>query len=129
MRLAKTELTAYDAPLWPPLLATRGPGSESALHRHHAMHLILCLEGELRVRAAPARSWHRAAGVLTAPDVEHSIDARGGEVLLVFLEPESDVGQALQAVSSGAFRFLTDRERDTLAARADPLAIMQKNGV
>lgn len=129
MRLGKTEVTAYDAPLWPPVLATRGPGGESALHRHHAMHLILSLGGELRVRGAAERAWHRSAGVLTAPDVEHSIDARGGDVLLVFLEPESDVGLALQGVLTGAFRFVVEAERDALLEQAEPLSIMRENGV
>ncbi len=60
-----------DLPLWPPILATRAVGSRSALHAHHAMHLLLCFEGELRVRSPAAQSWTRAAGVLTGPDLLH----------------------------------------------------------
>src|SRR5262249_19301692 len=31
--------------LWPPILATLGPGSRSTRHAHHAMHLIVCASG------------------------------------------------------------------------------------
>src|SRR5688572_9429513 len=91
---------ARELPLWPPLLATRGPGSKSEPHAHHAMHLILALDGLLKVRAPLSEPWVEAAGVLTAPDAKHSIDARGVEVVLVFFDPESDVGEALGQLSS-----------------------------
>src|SRR5689334_20955335 len=83
-------------PLWPPLLATRGAGSASDKHAHHAMHMVLAREGTLRVRGASG-AWRTAAGVMTAPDVTHSIDARGCEIVLVFFDPESDAGNALRA--------------------------------
>jgi AraC-like DNA-binding protein len=68
-------------------------------------------------------------GVLTAPDVPHAIDATGREVLLVFLDPESDVGAALGATLEGPVRALTAAERDALAEGADPLRLMQETGV
>ena len=40
--------------LWPPILAMRAPGSRSAAHSHHAMHILVCLVGELRVRGVGA---------------------------------------------------------------------------
>lgn len=80
-------------PLWPPLLAARGPGGRSAKHAHHALHVMLAIQGELRVRGFG--DWRRAAGVVTAPDALHEIDATGLEVLLVFLDPESAVGATL----------------------------------
>jgi AraC-like DNA-binding protein len=50
----------------------------------------------------------RAGGVLTAPDAVHAIDARGLELLLVFVDPEGDVGAALAAASSDPVRLLDD---------------------
>jgi AraC-like DNA-binding protein len=117
-----------ELPLWPPLLATRGPGGESKLHAHHALHFVLALEGELRVRRARGAAVQTCAGVLTAADAAHAIDARGTEVLLVFLDPESEAGRSLSASAGDSVRLLTDNERDALARDADPLAIMQAEG-
>src|SRR5262245_24450401 len=87
-----------DLPLWPPLLATSGPGGRSAAHRHHALHFVACRKGHLRVRVGRGAASAPAAAILTAPDVEHALDASGAEVLLVFIEPESHVGTALRKV-------------------------------
>ena len=96
-----------EPPLWPPLLATRGPGAKSAPHAHHGMHLGLAIEGELKLREGSR--WRRAAGVLTAPDVSHAIDGSGAHILLVFFDPESDAGVALQGALDGPTRRLTVR--------------------
>jgi AraC-like DNA-binding protein len=115
-------------PLWPPLLAIRGPGARSALHAHHAMHFVIALSGELRVRSEARGPWTHAPGVLTAPDSSHAIEADGLDVLLVFLEPESAAGSALAAALSGALRALSDAERRALTLSADPRTIMQAGG-
>jgi len=120
---AKTAL-----PLWPPLLATRGPGARSEGHAHHAMHFVIALDGTLAVRAGGDKGWRRAAGVLTAPDVPHAIDASGVEALLVFFDPESDVGLALDRVLGAPVRFLSSNERNALVA-ASPEQIMSGDGV
>jgi AraC-like DNA-binding protein len=91
------------------------------------MHLVLGLDGPLRVRAGHG-PWREMAGVLTAPDVPHAIDAAGREVLLVFLDPESEAGAALRASIDGPIRALTSAERDTLARDADPLELMRTGG-
>jgi len=117
------------APLWPPLLATRGPGGLSAGHSHHAMHLVLAVEGTLRIRLGTSGRWRRAAGVLTTPDVLHALDARGVESLLVFIDPESVAGAALLAVMHEPLRLVSGAERALLLADAEPLRIMQTGGV
>jgi AraC-like DNA-binding protein len=90
---------------------------------------VVAVEGTLRARWG-GRAWQRGAGVLTAPDVEHAIDARGAEVLLVFLDPESDAGAAMRATVEGDARVVTSVERDGLAPGVvDPLAIMRGGGV
>lgn len=114
---------------WPPLLATAGPGSASGTHAHHAMHLIVARAGTLRVRhgkaTAKARAW---AGVLAGPDVPHAVDASGADVVLVFVDPESDVGERLLAAFEEPLREVTSAERDALLADlplgAKPEAIM-----
>jgi AraC-like DNA-binding protein len=114
-------------PTWPPLLATRGVGSLSSGHAHHAMHLVLAVEGSLRVRAGARGAWTSTAGVLTAPDVAHAIDARERETLLVFLDPESEVGRTLRASVKGPLRRIGAEERDVLVG-VDPHALMGLEG-
>jgi len=119
-------------PTWPPLLATQGPGGASAPHAHHAMHVVLATGGAaLRARAGKAGRWTEAAGVLTAPDVVHQIDAEGIDVLLVFIDPESDVGEALRPALRGPVRPIDEDERDALLAGGDaaPRALMTTGGI
>jgi AraC-like DNA-binding protein len=81
-------------------MGTVGPGGASDAHAHHALHIVMCVRGELRARGA-AGPWSRARGVVTAPDAPHAIDAAGAEVALVFVEPESDLGvELLRALRS-----------------------------
>jgi AraC-like DNA-binding protein len=61
---------------------------------------MLAIEGELRVRGLA--EWARAAGVVTAPDAAHEIDASGTDVLLVFLDPESAAGARLKVLVEAA---------------------------
>lgn len=82
--------------LWPGVLATWGPGGESELHAHHAWHLVVALSGGLKVSGmeAAARS---APAVITRPDVRHAIGAVGRQVVIVFVDPESEAGAGLSA--------------------------------
>jgi AraC-like DNA-binding protein len=89
------------------------------------MHFVIAADGELAIRAGGARL--RAPGVVTAPDVEHAIDADGRDVLLVFIDPESDAGAALGAALDGPFRALDAAARAALFTR-DAMALMRGGG-
>ena len=102
-------------------------GSSSSGHAHHAMHLVLAVQGSLRVRTGARGAWARCAGVLTAPDVAHAIDARERETLLVFLDPESEVGRTLRASVEGPLRLIEAEERDALVD-VDPRVLMGPEG-
>jgi AraC-like DNA-binding protein len=104
---------------WPPMLAVRSPGLFSALHAHHAMHFVLAVDGELRVRTSHRGRWTTAAGVLTAPDIPHAIDARGVDQVIIFFDPESEAGAALRPVLPGPLRFTSSAERSELVRGVD----------
>lgn len=89
------------------------------------MHVVLAVQGELTVRLGK-RTLH-AAGVLTAPDVSHAIDAVDREIMLVFIDPESDGGAALAAALTSPVRLFDAAARDALCA-ADPMALMTGGG-
>jgi AraC-like DNA-binding protein len=114
---------------WPPVLATRGPGALRAMHSHHAMHCVLALDGELRVRTSRAGRWASAAGVLTPPDQPHALDARSAELLVIFFDPESDVGAELRPAIPGSCRLLSRSERDDLVRGAEDPQSLVRNGV
>jgi AraC-like DNA-binding protein len=99
---------------WPPMLAVRGPGLCGALHAHHAMHFVVAVDGELRIRTSDRGRWTTAAGVLTAPDIPHAIDARGVDQVIVFCDPESETGAALRQSLPGPLRFMSSAERAEL---------------
>jgi AraC-like DNA-binding protein len=104
---------------WPAVLATRGPGTTQPVHSHHAMHFVLALDGELRVRTASRGRWSTAAGVLTPPDALHAVDARGAEILVIFIDPESDAAAVFQPALEGSVRIVTSAERAELVLQAD----------
>jgi AraC-like DNA-binding protein len=78
------------------------------------MHFVLAVDGELRVRTTDRGRWTTTAGVLTAPDIPHAIDALGGDQVVIFFDPESDVGAALRPALSGPLRLTTRAERAEL---------------
>jgi AraC-like DNA-binding protein len=112
------------ATAWPPVLATRGPGFLSALHAHHALHFVLAIGGTLRVRESASGPWKAAAGALTPPDGPHAVDARGAEVLVVFLDPESDAGSTFRTALGGGVRLISARERSDLVRDVVPRTMM-----
>jgi AraC-like DNA-binding protein len=100
--------------LWPPVFAVAGPGDRTEPHRHHSPHAILARTGTLR--ADVGGDIRRTAGVITGPDVEHAIDATGGQVLILFVDPESVPGASLAAALNGSASFIDGETRDALCA-------------
>jgi AraC-like DNA-binding protein len=129
MRIARLPPAWLTSPSWPPLLASHGPGSRSSDHAHHAMHFVIAAAATLAVRAGRSghASGHAVPGVLTAPDVRHAIDAGDRDVLLVFIDPESDAGTALAAALDGPVRAIDAAARTALYTR-DAMALMQGDG-
>jgi len=84
------------------------------------MHFILAVEGDIGVRTSDNGRWSRAAGVLTAPDIIHAVDADGVEVVLIFMDPESDYGAMFRHAFQGPMRLIDSVERAALMQGADP---------
>jgi AraC-like DNA-binding protein len=115
-------------PAWPPLLATRGPGARSSAHAHHAMHVLVGLDGDLSFRQGTRGPSKRAPALITAPDVLHAIDAKGRETLLVFIDPDSEHGAILRACVRGVQALDASTRKALLAAGDDPMHIMTDGG-
>jgi AraC-like DNA-binding protein len=72
-----------------------GPGYTASKHRHHCVQLVMALEGKLRVRSGPGRKWIPCGAALVRTDAPHEVDAKDIQVLLAFVDAESEFGAAL----------------------------------
>ncbi len=80
---------------WPAALFLWGPGSWTDLHRHHCVQLVVALDGALRFRRQARQRWTMCGAVLVKSDARHEVNARGADVLIAFVDPQSELGVAL----------------------------------
>jgi AraC-like DNA-binding protein len=80
---------------WPAALFVWGPGSWSDRHRHHCVQLVFALRGTLRFRERARQHWTTCGAVLVRPDAWHEVDAHGTDVLIAFVDAESELGAAM----------------------------------
>lgn len=102
--------------LWPPVFAVSGTGVRSSLHSHHAWHLMVGLDGPLRIQKSTSALPVSAHAVLTRSDVPHAADADGHEVVVIFVNPESDVGARLSARGGDGIEILEPVVADRIRA-------------
>lgn len=103
------------------MLVTWGEGAESGLHSHHAWQVMVALDKTLRVRHSESDGAREGLALLVQPDALHAVDARGGHVVLAFVEPESGIGDRLAAKRTSEPVLLLEpkvarRVHDALAA-------------
>jgi AraC-like DNA-binding protein len=79
----------------PAALFVWGPGSWSDLHRHHCVQVVMALRGTVRFRQRHRQRWTTCGAVLVRPDAWHEVNARGTDVLIAFVDAESELGAAL----------------------------------
>jgi len=60
-------------------------------HAHHAIQIVLALEGEIAACDKNER-WQRGRGVIIGADVEHSYDSQDAFGAMLFVDPESTEG-------------------------------------
>ena len=75
------------------LLLGRSEGMIGA-HAHHAIQVVIALDGEPAIRAEGA-DWQSGRGLIVLPDVVHSFDGRGAHSAMLFIDPESNEGEWL----------------------------------
>jgi len=97
MLLPASTYVAASAFTWPAALFLWGPGSWSDLHRHHCVQLVMALHGTVRFRQGQRQRWTTCGAVLVRPDAWHEVDARGTDVMIAFVDAESELGAALAA--------------------------------
>lgn len=92
---------------WPAGLVVWGPGDFAATHAHHAVQLIVALDGQLRVRQSSREPWRRAGAVIVRPDAPHEIDPPQTTVLIAFVDPESALAASILSKAAKPLTLLT----------------------
>lgn len=77
------------------LLTARAQGVVPA-HAHHAIQVVLALDGSVATCGADA-VWRHGRAMVVRPDVEHSFDCNGALGAMLFVDPESSEGAWLNA--------------------------------
>jgi len=100
----------------PPTVVVCGPGTDTAMHAHHVMHVLVAREGALAIEVAGVGSVE-APGVWILPSVPHAIASAGRELAMLFIDPMSREGRTLRRGATGAATFLDERARQALLPR------------
>lgn len=88
---------------WPATVMVWGPGATTSMHAHHALHFVLARRGTLRV--STGAEVQETRGVFVPGDLAHAIDARGAEVVILFVDPESEHGRGLYRSLGRSLRY------------------------
>ncbi|MGH7785745.1 MAG: hypothetical protein ACRERC_02705, partial [Candidatus Binatia bacterium] len=82
--------------LWPGRALYVGPSADSQAHAHHALQVCVGLDGPFELRDDRGRRRRLGAALIQA-DTRHQLEARGPQLALLFVDPESPAGRRLHA--------------------------------
>lgn len=82
-------------------------GGEVPAHAHHAIQIVVAIEGRMGIRLA-GEPWREARGAIVRPDVEHSFHGRETSGAMLFVDPESSEGAWLQTGLVEAITLVPD---------------------
>jgi AraC-like DNA-binding protein len=69
----------------------------AGIHAHYAIQVTLALDGDFLIRVAEGDEWQRGRAAVVQSEVRHEFDGCGSTLCVIFVEPESLQGRALQA--------------------------------
>lgn len=105
--------------LWPDRILFIGQLDQVAPHRHAAAVCLVAIEGELRVRIPPERSWWAGRSALIPAGRTHALDLRNSLTAVFYNEPHRPYYQRLSARDRHEPTFglpVEDDLRETLSA-------------
>jgi len=77
-----------------------GAASDTTPHLHHAIQICVALSGRIRLRPGPESRWKHHGGAVIRSHQRHQLDGSGCEVVIAYLEPESQEGRRLAVKDS-----------------------------
>lgn len=95
------------------------------LHAHHAIQVVVCLEGEVRLHGGD-EAWTPYRGVVVDANAPHAFDGGGATIVLLFLDPGTREGAWLRRTTRAPMVAIPsarlDHCRDAVALfTGDPL--------
>ena len=96
------------------LLIGRGQGVVPP-HMHHAIQIVVALEGVIAIRGAHD-PWHQSRGIVVQQNVEHSFDALGSLGAMLFVDPESTEGRWLSSTLDAEITLVSEARAAAPAA-------------
>jgi AraC-like DNA-binding protein len=94
------------------LLTARAQG-EVPSHAHHAIQIVLALDGCLAI-CGKDDGWRESRGIVVRADAEHSFDCNGALGVMVFVDPESSEGAWLSAFLRHEITTVPDTRLDSI---------------
>jgi AraC-like DNA-binding protein len=94
-----------------------GAASDTTPHLHHAIQICVALSGRIRLRPGPGSRWRRHGGAVIRSHQRHQLDGSGREVVIAYLEPESQEGRRL-AVEDSPIRAIAPATAEAIRATA-----------
>jgi AraC family transcriptional regulator len=85
-------------------------------HSHHAIQIVVAVDGEMAVRGADG-DWRTGRGIVVRHDVEHSYDGKGALGAMIFVDPESSEGAWLQTALADDITVVPEK-RASICAEA-----------
>lgn len=82
-------------------------------HAHHAVQVVLALEGCVAISGADG-AWHERRGVVVRPDAEHSFDCNGALGVMLFVDPDTCEGAWLTASLRDAITTVPEARLEAL---------------
>ena len=81
-------------------------------HAHHAIQIVLALDGRFAIRGRD--DWHETRGIVVRADVEHSFDCNGALGVMLFVDPESSEGAWLSTALREDLTIVPDARLDAI---------------
>ena len=94
------------------LLTARAQGVVPS-HAHHAIQIVLALDGCLAI-CGNDDGWRESRGIVVRADAEHSFDCNGALGVMVFVDPESSEGAWLSAFLRQDITIVPDTRLDSI---------------
>jgi AraC-like DNA-binding protein len=104
-----------------------GGASDTSPHLHHAIQICVGLDHPFRLRPGSDSQWEHHDGAVIRTNQLHQLDASGCEVVMVYLEPESEdarhvaVGDARRPIQAIPLPSVRAIRAATAAARSREL--------
>ena len=88
--------------------AFKGRSGDNAAHAHHAIQMLLAESPQ--ALWTPMAGWQSYRGVVIGHNQQHQLAPTSEDVVLVYLDPDSDAGRRVRMLLADGFTVLSDEQ-------------------